>query len=92
MKAVRLVGDDEAMELTFERADGTHVVVTLATEAATWLATTELLDQFGAAVIAQTPEDRHDPTYPGRAEAFLSMHHAPLSVLATFRPAAWSGS
>ena len=85
MKAVRLVGDDEAMDVTFERADGTHVVVTFATESAGWLATAELLDEFGTAVVAPTPEDCHDPTYAGRAETFLSAHHAPLSVLATFQ-------
>ena len=84
MKAARLVGDDEAMEVTFEREDGTHVVVTLATGAATWLASVELLDLFGAVVVAVTLEDRHDPTYGSRAAAFLSMHHAPAAVLAAF--------
>lgn len=84
MKAVRLTGDEESMEVTFERDDGTTLAVALATEAAVWMADADLLDSFGVVVVAATPADRHDPTYADRAAEFLSIHHAPAKVLATF--------
>lgn len=71
-------------EVTFERPGGGHAVIVMATIAAGWLASLDLLDLFGAVVVAATPEDRHDPTYVERAQAFLSMYHAPASILATF--------